>query len=125
MTDEEKRRRDNAFFDCKGRAIDYGRQIPPPLNPSVVAMVNLLLNGYDDLTAKIAEFRTKITELVEAGKLDAAEQTDLLTRYSALQDAIDTAADNTERWESAGPDANTITPEINRIADLAKYVYAV
>ena len=125
LVDEDRRRRTKIFEESDGTAPDYGRQIPPPLNPFVAGMVARLMDGYESATARIKGFQKEITELVEAGKLDPVEQAALLTQHSALQDAIDTAAEITGGWKSAGPDADKITPEVHRIADYAKFTYAV
>ena len=106
-------------------AHDPGRQIPPPLNPNLLAMMARLHDGYECLHKNIEYFRTRVTELVKDGKLDPAEQRGLLTHCDVYQDAVFTAAQIAGRWDPNGPDAHKVTPEVHRIADHAKYVYAV
>ena len=87
--------------------------------------VEQINGGYRALTGGIEEFRKQIADLVESGKLDPAEGAGLLKHYTEFQDAIDAAAAVTGRWKPTGANPNEITPDVHRIADHAKHVYAV
>ena len=62
--------------------------------------------------------------MVEAGKLDPAEKDGLQAHYTEFRAAIDAGAAVIEAWKP-GADANEITPQVHRIADHVKHVYAV
>ena len=79
---------------------DYGREIPPRLNPDVPAMVKWLKQGYRDILAGAAEFRQQIATLTTDNKLGYEEFEDLRVHYRALNDAVNQAlffAENLDR----------------------------
>ena len=125
LIDEEMRRSTEIFVESGGMAHDPGRQIPPPVDPNAIGTVASLLEGYKCLNTNIEDFRAKVVELAHDARLNPAEQVSLLTLCTAFQDAVFTAAQITGRWDPNGPDADQITPEVHRIADHAKYMYAI
>lgn len=128
---EESQRRRKGRETRPGYAVNYGRVIPPPLNPDVPKMVKEVKDCYSTLIEWIAGFKDEIAELAGAGKLDAVEQWNLSEHYFGLQSAIEAAlldipeADPGSRANDYFIDGLWNRRTVNRFADHAKYVYAV
>ena len=104
----------------------YGRQIPPPLNPCYPGWIALLTDGYKGLTDLIHQFRQRDLGLASANKLDYTVSKELMDHFDEFRGAIRAAAEVTEKWTpAADSDDDTIRPEVYRIADHGKYVYAI
>jgi hypothetical protein len=103
---------------------DDNLRIPPLFNPEVMSWIEEVIKGYQGLTRGIEWFHKKIAELVEVGKLDPAEKDGLQAHYTEFRAAIDAGAAAIEAWKP-GANANEITPQVHRIADHVKHVYAV
>jgi hypothetical protein len=128
IREELKRRLDEAydeFIAQGGQAPDTGRQIPPWMNLDVPGVVNAIEDCYAGLTKWMVGFRQTIVELVRDGKLDPAEEPVLLEYYDRFQKVIEAALAITVPVSAAGPKISEITSEIHRVADHAKYVYAM
>ena len=121
---KEERRRQKARDNFTAEAPDYGREIPPRLNPDVPDMVDRVKACYVGLTRWIGDFQDEIVALVEAGKLDPGERAGLLEHYRDLEKAVDDATAVVLRWDATGFDVYDITDDVHLIADHAKYVYA-
>ena len=120
MTAKPKARAEE--FPFVGDVPDYGRQIPPPLCRNVTTTVKYLTDCYERLLATIEEFRCDIAKLVETGKLDPDVKTELWFHYTALQKAVHDATSTTRLRP---PHGDEIDDNYHRIADHAKYVYAL
>jgi hypothetical protein len=122
---KQERRRQKARDNLSLTAPDYGREIPPRLNPDVPDVVDRVKGCYVDLTQWITDFRRDIAELADAGKLDRAAEVGLLEHYRDLENAVDDATALVLRWDATDFDVYDITDDVHLIADHAKYVYAV
>ena len=128
---KEEHRRQKARDNLSLTAPDYGREIPPRLNPDVPDMVDRVKACYVGLTQWIVGFQDEIVALVDAGKLDPGERTGLLEHYRHLQEAVDAATADALKWHPVAgvhdfTDSRGRIPDfVHRLADHAKYVYAV
>jgi hypothetical protein len=128
---KEERRRQKARDNFTAEAPDYGREIPPRLNPDVPDMVDRVKACYVGLTQWITGFQQEIAELADAGKLDRAAEVGLLEHYRDLQEAVDAATADALSWHPVAgvrdfTDSRGRCPDfVHRLADHAKYVYAV
>lgn len=126
-----ERRRRKASANFAKMSPDYGREIPPRLNSDVPDMIDQVKACYAILTQCICDFEDQIVSSVEAGKLDQGERICLLEHYGRLQEAVDAATADALNWEPASgirefTDGRGYYPDgVHRIADHAKYVYAV
>lgn len=122
-------RRQTAFDNLRA-APDYGREIPPRLNPDIPDMVDQVTACYVELTQSILGFQDEIVALVDAGKLDPDKSTGLVEHYRHLQAAVDAASAEVVKWHPIAGDGYTgsrgrVPADVHRLADHAKYVYAV
>jgi hypothetical protein len=128
----EERKRERRY----GRAFaagapDLGRRIPPPVNPDVYDMVDQVKACYFDLGRRIVSFQDEIVELTERGELERREREGLLGHYRDLHVALDAATMAALEWRSGAghrvtrPGRIDLPAVVHRIADYAKYVYAV
>lgn len=128
---KEQRRRQKARDNFLAASSDYGREIPPRLNPDVPDMIDQVRTCYVDLTQWINDFREKIVALLEAGKLHPQQGTGLLEPYGDVQAAVDAATADILRWQLLPgvhgyiADLSRFFDSVHRIGDHAKYVYAV
>jgi hypothetical protein len=122
---KEERRRQKARDNLSLTAPDYGREIPPRLNPDVPDIVDQVKECFVGLTRWIAGFQHEITELADSGKLDRAAEVGMQEHYRQLQEAVDAGTAVILRWDATGFDVYDITDDVHLIADHAKYVYAV
>lgn len=128
---KRERRRLKARDNLHPTVPDYGREVPPGINPDVPDMVDQVKVCYVDLEQWIAGFEDEIVALVEAHKLNPGERERLVEHYRDLQEAVDAATAQTLEWSpTAGSrvHAETLRPStdfVYRLADHAKYVYAV
>jgi hypothetical protein len=122
---KRERRRKKARDNFTAEAPDYGREIPPRLNPDIPDMVHRVKACYVGLTQWITDFRSDIAGLADAGKLDRAAKVGLHEHYHDLQEAVDAATAVVLGWDATGFDVYDITDDVHLIADHAKYVYAV
>ncbi|MGO9285722.1 MAG: hypothetical protein ACLP75_22830 [Mycobacterium sp.] len=128
---KEEHRRQKARDNFTAEAPDYGREIPPRLNPDILDMVDRVKACYLGLTQWIVGFQDEIVALVDAGKLDPGERTGLLEQYRHLQEAVDAATADALKWHPVAgvhdfTDSRGRIPDfVHRLADHAKYVYAV
>lgn len=105
--------------------------IPPPLNPDMVAMRDAVKTCYTDLIEKVVDFQHDVVALIDANKLDPNARQGLMEHYRALRAAIDDAnLDGENGYSGAHLDDCSRKGHCNRcadhrIADHAKYVYAV
>jgi hypothetical protein len=103
----------------------------PRLNPDVPDMFEWVKACYVGLTQRIVGFQDEIVALVDAGKLDPGERTGLLEHYRHLQEAVDAATADALMWHPVAgvhdfTDSRGRIPDfVHRLADHAKYVYAV
>ncbi|MCX5044643.1 hypothetical protein OG921_15850 [Aldersonia sp. NBC_00410] len=124
---ERRRRRAIAEFHERREAIGrhnarlYNRRIPPPLNPCHAGWVALLIDGYRGLLHNTQRVNQTLAELSATGKLHTSA---MLAHLGELSSAIDAALAAAEDWRP-GDDSKALTPELHRIADHAKHVYAV
>ncbi|HYO20199.1 MAG TPA: hypothetical protein VES02_16215, partial [Dermatophilaceae bacterium] len=63
---KRERRRQKARDNLLLNDLDYGREVPPRLNPDVPDMVDQVKAGYAGLTVWILGFRHEIVALVDA-----------------------------------------------------------
>lgn len=128
---ERERRRKKAAEEFTAFAPDYGRVIPPPLNPDVPGMVKKVKSCYEALIQWIVNFQNQIAELVAAGKLDRTEQQSLSEHYRDLQNAVEAAvldapeSDPGTRANDYWDDGDWNRDAVHRFADHAKFVFAV
>lgn len=128
---EERERMGNAREPRPGYAMDYGRVIPPPLNPDISGMVKQVKDCDRALNRSIAVFQDEITELVATGQLDHDEGLGLSGHYRDLQDAVDTAMADAPKGDPGACENDYLDGGtwhrcvVNRFADHAKHVYAV
>ena len=134
LADAQTRRRHAAIARFNKRRNDiglqmtapyYGRQIPPPLVPCYPGWVALLTDGYKELSDQVARFNQTILRLISAGKLDPTAGPELLRHFDELSRVIADAAAMIDNWSPAESSDDTIPPEVHRIADHAKYAYAI
>lgn len=126
--ERQRRRREVRDIGC---APDYGRQVPPPLNPNIPDMVQKVRACYAVLAQGIFDFQDEIAALVAAKKLHPSEHQRLSGHYRDLTAAIEAAElDIPEGCPGERP--NDFTEKgawhlrvVHRVADYAKYVYAV
>ena len=95
---KEERRRQKARDNFTAEAPDYGREIPPRLNPDVPDMVDRVKACYVGLTQWMTGFQQEIAESADAGKLDRAAEVGLLEHYRDLQEAVDAATPDALSW---------------------------
>jgi hypothetical protein len=111
-------------------APDYGLEIPPRLNPDVSDMLDRVKACYVGLTQRIVGFQDEIVALADTDELDPGERTSLLEHYRHLQEAVDAATADALKCDSVAVHDFTdsqghIPDSVHRLADHAKYVYAV
>ena len=106
---------------ARHRQFDYDRQIPPPLDPNPTDWVPAVKAGYGALIDNVKAVISKLGELVGDGVIDSSDRDVLMAHISTLGDAIGPAVEAVIKWAGTGE----ITPEVHRIADHCKYVYAV
>jgi len=117
---KQEGRRQKACDNDTAYVPDYGREIPPWLNPDVADMVNRVTTCYVGLTQRIVGFQDEIAASVNAGTLDPSARTGLVEHYRHLQQAVGAATTDTLTWHPGGT-----LETVHRLADHAKYVYAV
>jgi hypothetical protein len=120
-----ERRRENARRNLSPMAPDYGREIPPRINPDVPDMVDQINGCYFTLTQAVEGFQEEIADLVDAGELAPSEGRSLQSHYQELVEAIDRAMAGTLRWNASGVSPCVTTERVHVIADHAKHVFAV
>jgi hypothetical protein len=134
LADAQTRRRNAAIAKFNKRRHDiglqmtapyYGRQIPPPLNPCYPGWVALLTDGYKELSDQVARFNQTILRLVSARKLDPTAGQELRRHFDEFRRVIADAAVVIDDWSPTEDPEDTIPPEVHRIADYGKYVYAI
>jgi hypothetical protein len=122
---KQERRRQKARDNLSLTAPDYGREIPPRLNPDVPDMVDRVKSCYVSLTQEIDGFREGVAMLVATGELDPRDSIGLPEHYRDLEEAVDAATAVTLRWNATGFTVYDVTADVHAIADHAKYVYAI
>lgn len=122
---EKQQRREAKRCNLSVMAPDYGREIPPRINPHVFDMVDQVQSCYVALIQAVEVFKQQVADLVAAGELAPSERLSLQGHYRELVDAIDVATEATLRWRASGVPPGVITEQAHHIADHAKYVYVV
>jgi hypothetical protein len=122
---KEERRRQRARDNFSGWAPDYGREIPPRLNPDVPDMVEQVKACCFALTQAIEGFQERVAYLVAASELDRRERLGLTGHYRDLLEAADAATAVALHLNGTGDSAYDIADRAHLVADHAKYVYAV
>ena len=132
LANAQTRRRNAAIAKFNKRRRDFGlkmtapgRQIPPPLNPCYPGWIALMTDGYKELSDQATRFNQKILKLVSARKLDPTAGPELLRHFDEFRRVITDAAAVIDNWSPAESSDDTIPPEVHRIADHAKYAYAI
>ena len=110
---KEERRRQKARDNFTAEAPDYGREIPPRLNPDVPDMVDRVKACYVGLTQWMTDFEQGIVNLANAGMLNRSVS--LSGHYRDLHMAVDAATADALKWR---PGAKLET--VHRLADHAK-----
>ncbi len=105
-------------------APDYGREIPPRINPDTSHMVSQVTSCMADLTVLMGVFQQEVSGLAQTGRLAPRELTELMAHYEPLQVAVVSAAEHAARWDPAGS-GDEESAFAHALADHAKYVYAV
>jgi hypothetical protein len=118
MAVKAERRQQRALENCSPVAPDYGREIPPRINPDVPDMVDRVKSGYFDLTEAIQRFQDWVADL------DPRARPSLTAHYRHLLEAVTAATAVALQWSRCDHSAH-FTDQVQRIADHAKYVYAV
>lgn len=122
---KEEHRRQKARDHVTAEFPDYGREIPPRVNPDVLDMLDEIKACYVSLTESIARFQDEVGSLAEAGKLDPNERAGLFGHYRHLEEAVAAATADVLKFPVLPDFRGRINDSVHRLVDHAKYVYAV